>query len=72
MKDLIIFVILGLWCVTRIIRNLYNLINNAYIGYHFDNLPDIIAYPLMWLCEVVKAIIFPSLIFLYIYLHYMY
>lgn len=70
MKLIIVISILGFWALIRTIRGMEKANDNVFMDYSFKNLPDFLFYPIVFICELAKAIILPSLIFLAIYLHW--
>jgi hypothetical protein len=66
MNLIIVIGILGFWTLVRTIRKIND---DTFMKYDFD-LPSFIFYPIVFVCELAKAIILPSLVFLIIYLHW--
>ena len=70
MNLIIVISILGFWTLIRTVRKMKKASDNVFMDYSFDNLPDFLFYPIVFVCELAKAIILPSLVFLAIYLHW--
>lgn len=70
MKLIVVISILGFWTLMRTIKKMKEANDNIFIGYSFDNLPDFLFLPIVFIYELAKAIILPSLVFLIIYLHW--
>lgn len=70
MNLIIVISILSFWTLMRAIKGIKKANDNIFMGYSFQNLPDFIFYPIVFVCELAKAIILPSLVFLIIYLHW--
>jgi hypothetical protein len=71
MNLIIVIGILGFWTLIRAIKKMKEEEEVAFMNYNFGNdLPAFIFYPAVFACELAKAIILPSLVFLIIYLHW--
>lgn len=72
MKLIIVLGILGFWTLVRTIKRFKDADSTAFMDYDFGNwdMPDFIFYPIVFICELAKAIVLPALIFLAIYLHW--
>ena len=71
MNLIIVISILGFWTLIRTIKKIKEANDVAFMDYNFGNdLPAFIFYPVIFVCELAKAIILPSLVFLVIYLHW--
>ena len=71
MNLIIVIGILGFWTLIRAIKKMKEEDDVAFMNYNFGNdLPTFIFYPAVFVCELAKAIILPSLVFLVIYLHW--
>jgi hypothetical protein len=72
MNLIIVIGVLGFWALIRTIKKVKEENDVAFMNYNYGNwdLPSFIFYPIVFVCELAKAIILPSLIFLAIYLHW--